>query len=147
MVIPAAGGMRGAGGEFFRSNVTLTGYVNRLLVFWIGRGATGEPPAFEVAVADQFGYPITYTDFVGQTLHLENSLGARWFVPVDEDDDFDPTGVVDAFSRASGPISRAARERSRSSSRRSTRFPSTSITTRSRWACSTTPSTAPAGAS
>jgi hypothetical protein len=99
LVIPAAGSVRGAGGEFFRSDVTLTGYVNRLLAIWIGRGATGEPPTFEVAAADPFGYPITYTDFVGQTLGLQNSLGALWFVPVDEEGNFDENGVIDAFSR------------------------------------------------
>ena len=99
IVFPAAGSVRGAGGEFFRSEVTLDGYPDRVIVLWLGRGATGEPPAFEVKIHDEFNYPKTYNDFVGQTLGLQQALGALWFIPVDEDGDFDPTAVIDGFSR------------------------------------------------
>ena len=99
IVFPAAGSVRGSGGEFFRSDVTLDGYPDRVIVLWLGRGATGAPPAFEVPINDQFGYPITYTDFVGEFLKLPQSLGALWFVPVDDNGDFDPTAVIDGFSR------------------------------------------------
>jgi hypothetical protein len=100
IVFPAAGSVRGAGGEFFRSDVTLDGDTEKAVVFFLGRGATGEPPAFIVRAHGDFGYPITYTDFVGTTLNLPNSLGALWIFPWDElEKDVDPSGVIDGFSR------------------------------------------------
>jgi hypothetical protein len=99
IVFPAAGSVRGAGGEFFRSEVSLDGYPDSVIVVWLGRGATGEPPTFKVNIHDQYGYPKTYSDFVGETLGLESALGALWFVPVDDEGNFDPTAVLDGFSR------------------------------------------------
>ena len=99
IVFPAAGSVRGAGGEFFRSDVTLDGHPDSVIVVWLGRGATGEPPVWDVRIKDQFGYPMTYTDFVGQHLGLTSALGALWFIPVDDFGDFDPTAVIDGFSR------------------------------------------------
>lgn len=99
ILFPAAGSVRGAGGEFFRSEVSLDGYPDRVIVVWLGRDATGEPPTFEVKINDQYGYPKTYSDFVGETLGLEGALGALWFVPVDDEGNYDPAGVLDGFSR------------------------------------------------
>lgn len=98
ILFPAAGSVRGAGGEFFRSDVTIDSR-GKVAVFWLGRGATGEPPAFIVEGQGPFGYPITYTDFVGETLKIPGGLGALLMIPLDEFGNLDEEGIIDGFSR------------------------------------------------
>jgi hypothetical protein len=99
LVFPAAGSVRGAGGEFFRSDVTIESFNNDIAVFWLGRGASGEPPSFIIEGRGDFGYPILYKDFVGETLGIEGGLGALWMIPLDSEGHFDPEAIIEGFSR------------------------------------------------
>jgi len=100
LLFPAAGNARGAGGEFFRSDLLLANFDSvdqDILVLWLQNGAnTNDPPAF-VLTLDAQTYN-AFTDFVGETLHLTGQLGAIYMIPVDgEDIDFD--AAIDGFSR------------------------------------------------
>lgn len=103
IVFPAAGSVRGAGGEFFRSDVSLMNngdFETSFVVFWLGRGASGEPPAFTIEGLRAGDLPTTFVDFVGEYLKLPNSLGALWIFPMDAfGDEIDPEGSIDGFSR------------------------------------------------
>ena len=100
LLFPAAGNARGAGGEFFRSDLLIANFDSveqEILVLWLQNGAnTNDPPAFVLTLEPQTY--AAFTDFVGETLHLTGQLGAIYMIPVDGDDiDFD--AAIDGFSR------------------------------------------------
>ena len=103
LLIPAAGSVRGARGEFFRSDVTLisnrTDADQLVLALWLQNGVdTDNPPAVDLLLEPETYY--TFTDFVGQQLDRENELGSVLFVPFNEQGDIDFSGVsLDGFSR------------------------------------------------
>jgi hypothetical protein len=103
LLIPAAGAVRGARGEFFRSDVTLisnnTTDHQHVLVLWLQNGVdTDDPPAIELTLDPETYY--TFTDFVGTQMDRENELGSLFFVPIADDGDIDFAGAsLDGFSR------------------------------------------------
>ena len=103
LLIPAAGNVRGARGEFFRSDVTLVSnnptVHQHLIVLWLQNGVnTDDPPAIEIDLDPETYY--TFTDFVGEMLKRTNELGSIYIVPVNDNGDVDFEGVsIDAFSR------------------------------------------------
>jgi len=102
IVFPAAGSVHGAGGEFFRSDVTLENLGGTQIdvgVVFLGRNATGEPPMFVIEDMRSDALPKTFVDFVGDYLGLEGQLGALWIIPLDDNGDPDTEGALDGFSR------------------------------------------------
>ena len=103
LLIPAAGNARGAGGEFFRSDVTLISYNTtehqHVIALWLQNGAnTDDPPAVQLDLDPETYY--TYTDFVGLVLKRQNELGSILIVPIDDAGDIDFGGAaIDGFSR------------------------------------------------
>lgn len=102
IVFPAAGNVRGAGGEFFRSDVTLISYDEidhqHLAVFWLQNGAqTTSPPGVEVTLEPNTYY--NFEDFVGRTLQITNQLGTIVIFPVNDDGSDDFEAAIDGFSR------------------------------------------------
>lgn len=99
-VIPAAGSLQGGGGTFFRSDVTLVNYREThqdVLIIWLERGVEGSnAPTFR-ATLDADEPPATYQDFVAG-LEL-SGLGSLLIAAVDSNDDVDPDGSIDGFSR------------------------------------------------
>ncbi|MDQ3281875.1 MAG: hypothetical protein M3Q69_10740 [Acidobacteriota bacterium] len=99
LIIPAAGSVRGAGGTFFRSDITFVNYNEnnqRVGVLWLPNGG-GTPRGFSINIAGNHP-PTTTEDFVGTTLGL-SGLGAIILLPVDATGDFDENGAIDAYSR------------------------------------------------
>lgn len=104
LVFPAAGNVRGANGEFFRSDVTLVSYNQadhqHAIALWLRNGAPSseEPPAIEITLDPNTYY--TFTDFVGETLGVTNQLGTILIVPVDDLGDIDfANAAIDGYSR------------------------------------------------
>lgn len=103
LVFPAAGSVRGAGGEFFRSDVTLANYNavdhQHLIAVWLQNNVeTDDPPAAELTL-DANTYH-SYDDFVGTVLNRQNELGTILVLPVDDDGAVDFAGAaIDGFSR------------------------------------------------
>lgn len=102
LLLPAAGNVRGAGGEFFRSDVTLVSYKTdahqHLAAVWLQNGVnTDDPPTVELTLDANTYY--TFTDFVGTILKRENQLGSILLVPVDDAGEIDITAAVDGYSR------------------------------------------------
>ena len=100
LLFPAAGNARGAGGEFFRSDLTLANFDpadQELLVIWLQNGVTTDnPPSLLVELEGNTYYAIE--DFVGEILEIQNQLGSIYMIPVIDDDvDFD--AAIDGFSR------------------------------------------------
>lgn len=103
LVFPAAGNVRGANGEFFRSDVTIANFSptedRRVVVLWLQNGVdTDTPPAVELTL-DANTYH-TFDDFVGTVLNKQNQLGSILILPVDDNGapDFGGT-AIDGFSR------------------------------------------------
>lgn len=101
IVFPAAGNVRGAGGEFFRSDVTLISYDEtgdqEVLVQWLQNGVpTATPPSFILTLRPNTYY--NYPDFVGEVLGIQNQLGSLVMIPV-SGNDFDLNASIDGFSR------------------------------------------------
>ena len=97
--IPAAGSVRGAGGTFFRSDVTLVNWnqpAQPLKVLWYPQGGSA-PVVYQMTLPGDRP-PITTTDFVGTVLKI-SGLGSLVFVPVDAAGQFDANGAIDAYSR------------------------------------------------
>jgi hypothetical protein len=102
IVFPAAGNVKGAGGEFFRSDVTLISFDEtehqHLAVFWLQNGVeTTSPPAVEVTLEPNTYY--NFEDFVGVTLQRTNQLGTIVIFPINEDGSDDFESAIDGFSR------------------------------------------------
>ena len=103
LVFPAAGSVRGAGGEFFRSDVTLVSFnqttPQRVIAIWLVNGVTtDDPPYLEMTLQPNTYY--TFRDFVGVTLQRLNELGSIMVVPVDSNGDIEFAGAaLDGFSR------------------------------------------------
>jgi hypothetical protein len=103
LVFPAAGSVRGAGGEFFRSDVTLANFNSadqqRLIAIWLQNNVeTDDPPAFEITL-DENSYH-SYDDFVGTVLNRENQLGSILILPIDDAGEIEfADTAIDGFSR------------------------------------------------
>lgn len=99
--IPAAGSLQGNFGTFYKSDVMIANYRNqqqRVRVRWIPQGGSG----FSTTV-QYMNIPantaISFTDFVGQTMHY-NGLGALEIVArMPDDSSIDLSAQLDAFSR------------------------------------------------
>lgn len=104
LVFPAAGNVRGANGEFFRSDVTLVSFHEfedqDVVALWLRNGApsTEEPPAALITLEPNTYY--TFQDFVGETLEITNQLGSILIVPVDSLGDIEfADAALDGYSR------------------------------------------------
>lgn len=100
LVIPAAGNVRGAGGEHFRSDVTFANWneSEQLLgIMWL---PNGNPGGLELLVTTMPELSIiTEEDFVGGFMDLEG-LGTIILFPLSgPEGDFDPDAAIDAYSR------------------------------------------------
>jgi hypothetical protein len=103
LLFPAAGNARGAGGEFFRSDVTLVNYHEFedqvVVVIWLQNGVDTEtPPAIEMTLEPNSYY--YFTDFVGTILNRQNQLGSIFIVPIDSLGDIEVAdSALDGYSR------------------------------------------------
>ena len=103
LLFPAAGNARGAGGEFFRSDVTLISFRpdehQHLVALWLQNGVdTDDPPAVELTLEPDTYY--TFTDFVGVFLERQNQLGSILIIPIDDAGEVDFADVaIDGYSR------------------------------------------------
>jgi len=103
LLFPAAGNVRGANNELFRSDVTLVSFnqtdPQNVMVVWLQNGVnTDDPPTLQIELEPNAYY--TFTDFVGVTLQRLNQLGSILVVPVDEDGNVEFAGAaIDGFSR------------------------------------------------
>lgn len=102
IVFPAAGNVRGANNEFFRSDVTLISYDEtdhqHLAVFWLQNGVdTTNPPGFEVTLEPNTYY--NFDDFVGRVMQITNQLGSIVIFPINDDGSDDFEAAIDGFSR------------------------------------------------
>lgn len=101
-LFPAAGSVRGANGEFFRSDVTLANFnpttAQKVIAFWLQNNVnTDDPPAAELTLDRRYQ---TYLDFVGTVLQRTNELGSILVVPINETGEIDYAGAsLDGFSR------------------------------------------------
>jgi hypothetical protein len=102
VIIPAAGSVAGAGGLFFRSDVTLVNYSTvpqQVLAGLWAQGSTNTlNPANYKTLTLQPNSFVTVQDFVGTTLGLSNALGSIVLIPY-TGTAVDPNGAIDAFSR------------------------------------------------
>ena len=103
LLVPAAGNAQGAGGEFFRSDLTLVSYneieAQRVLVVWLANGAnTDDPPFTQLTLQPNVYY--TFSDFVGVTLKQLGQLGSILIIPVDAQGDIEfADAALDGYSR------------------------------------------------
>ncbi len=100
-IIPAAGSVRGGGGTFFRSDVTLVNYADHdqtVLASWIAQGSSlATPPSVKITLKANRA-PVTTTDFVGTVLG-QQGLGSIFFIPITATNTPDTNAAVDGFSR------------------------------------------------
>ena len=113
LLFPAAGSVQGAGGTYFRSDVTLINHRSvdqRIAVGWIAAGVdnSNAPLQYFVVPANT---PVILADFVAQTLG-KSGLGAVLILGVDSSNANDSLAQLDGFSRiwtfqpgASGTVS------------------------------------------
>ncbi len=98
VVIPAAGSVRGGGGTFFRSDITLANWnvtAQDVAVVWMPNG--GASTTFRTTFPGDRP-PFTVQDFVG-TLLNRDGLGSLFFIPITSAGAVDPNGAIDAYSR------------------------------------------------
>jgi hypothetical protein len=103
IVIPAAGNAPGANNTHFRSDITfvnLNDTDQRATVLWLPNGDPSGIVRFAAVI--ESGPPLTYVDFVGQTLHL-TGVGTLMILPVDASGNLDTNAALDAFSRIWSP--------------------------------------------
>ncbi|HVR43230.1 MAG TPA: hypothetical protein VMS56_07250 [Thermoanaerobaculia bacterium] len=111
-LIPAAGNLPGAGGSFFRSDVTLANYGEsdqEIRIVWLQRdtdGSAGVPTFGTTLPADVA--PFTIRNFVGDGGLELSGLGAILIFAVDSLDSVDPNGEIDAYSRIWSPLPNAS---------------------------------------
>lgn len=108
VVIPAAGNAPGNKGTYFRSDVTLVNlndFSQDVMAIWMPNGNPDAAEAF-VSTIDS-GPPVTYEDFVGASLEL-SGIGALLFLPIDAEENFDPDGALDVYSRIWSPAQSGA---------------------------------------
>ena len=103
LLVPAAGNARGAGGEFFRTDLTLVSYNDvedqRVLVVWLANGANTDDPPFTQLTLKPNAYS-TFSDFVGVTLQQQGQLGSILIIPVDSLGDIEfADAALDGYSR------------------------------------------------
>jgi hypothetical protein len=98
VIIPAAGSVRGGGGTFFRSDITLVNWnqtAQDVAVVWMPNG--GASTTFRTTFPGDRP-PFTVQDFVG-TLLNRDGLGSLFFIPITSAGAVDPNGAIDAYSR------------------------------------------------
>jgi hypothetical protein len=103
LVIPAAGSARGAGGTFFRTDLTLVNWnvEDQLLgVLWV---PNGNPSGFDAFIMELPGDlpPFTIEDFVGTVLE-KTGVGSLVLLPVTSavgSPEVDENAAIDAYSR------------------------------------------------
>ena len=101
LLFPAAGSAHGAGGEFFRSDVTIVNTddtVQDVLIVFLQNGAsTSDPPTFLV---DLNGTTLTvFQDMIG-LMGIDNQIGALYVLPVDGPlGNLDLHAAIDGYSR------------------------------------------------
>ena len=106
LVIPAVGSVRGAGGTFFRSDITLVNYndTNQRVQFVFL--PSGNPGGTIVAIGNIPGGrpPFTIADFVGTQLN-QSALGALLILPLQAGSNTNPddNAAIDAYSRIYTP--------------------------------------------
>lgn len=108
-IIPSAGSVQGAGGTFFRSDVSLVNCAAQaqdVAVLWLEIGSSKAVPDAVKITLPPDGVVVTYRDFVGTQLK-RSGLGSLDLIPLAGGD-----GAVDGFSRiwtnqpgASGTVS------------------------------------------
>lgn len=97
--IPAAGSVRGGGGTFFRSDITLVNWNDasqKVGVVWYPNGAS-TPTVYSTTFPGNRP-PFTTNDFVG-TVIQQQGLGSLLFFPIDAAGNFDTNGAIDGYSR------------------------------------------------
>ena len=99
-IFAAAGSVQGAGGTFFRSDVTITNHRNvaqRIGISFMAQGVdNSNAPILEDTLPA--GTPVVYRDFVGVSLG-ETGLGSVIVFGVKANGDLDPDALLDGFSR------------------------------------------------
>lgn len=103
LVFPAAGTVRGGGGTFFRSDVTLVSMMDEphdVVAIWLPRGG-GANPAVRITLPanDEEYLPVTIEDFVGTVFGLENVLGSVLVYAANPDGSPDEFSFIDGYSR------------------------------------------------
>jgi hypothetical protein len=102
LIFPAAGSVAGAGGLFFRSDVTLVNYGSvpqQVLAGLWAQGSTNTLSAANYKILTlQPNAFVTIQDFVGTTLGLSNALGSLVVIPYDGTN-IDGNQAIDGFSR------------------------------------------------
>jgi len=99
-LFPSAGSVQGAGGTYFRSDVTLVNHRTTdqaISVGWIAQGVNNSsaPLQFFTLTANT---PVILADFVGQTLH-KTGLGAVLVTGIGSTGNPDTNATLDGFSR------------------------------------------------
>ena len=99
-VFAAAGSVQGAGGTFFRSDVTITNHRNvaqRIGISFMAQGVdNSNAPVLEDTLPAST--PVVYRDFVGVSLGA-TGLGSVIVFGVKANGDLDPDALLDGFSR------------------------------------------------
>jgi hypothetical protein len=99
-IFAAAGSVQGAGGTFFRSDVTITNHrsvAQRIGISFMAQGVdNSNAPILEDTLPAST--PVVYRDFVGVALG-ETGLGSVIVFGVKANGDLDPDAVLDGFSR------------------------------------------------
>lgn len=113
LVFAAAGSVQGAGGTYFRSDVTLINYRSvsqRVAVGWIAQGVDNSAAPLQYITLDA-NTPHIFHDFVSATLG-KSGLGAIFITGVLSNGDLDSSAKLDGYSRiwtpqpgASGSVS------------------------------------------
>jgi len=103
LVFPAAGSVRGGGGTFFRSDITLVSMMDEphdVIAIWLPRGGGANPGVRITLPANDEEYlPVTVEDFVGTVFGLENALGSILVYAANPDGSPDEFSFIDGYSR------------------------------------------------
>lgn len=100
LVVPAAGSAAGAGGTFFRTDLTLVNwnFEDQVLgVLWLPNGNPAGLDGFTVNVPGDRP-PFTIQNFVGTVLG-KTGVGSLVLLPLDENEEVDLDSAIDAYSR------------------------------------------------
>jgi hypothetical protein len=99
-IFAAAGAVQGAGGTFFRSDVTITNHrtaPQRIGIAFLAQGVdNSNAPIYEDNLPASA--PVIYSDFIGASLG-ESGLGSVIIYGADSFGDVDPNAQLDGFSR------------------------------------------------
>jgi hypothetical protein len=108
-VFAAAGSVQGAGGTYFRSDVTIVNHRSveqRIAIGWIAQGIDNSNAPLQY-FSIPANTPLILADFVAQTLG-ESGLGAVLITGVTASNDLDSSAQLDGFSRIWTPQPGAA---------------------------------------